>query len=100
MGDNLQIKFIKPIKKENRNRSSVNDIGNFKEGKCLQVYTRRPLKPNLKFNIKTSKAKNENWIFCFESVKNKAKLISYLILLKENQQKEQKKAAAGKKPST
>jgi len=97
--DNLQIKFIKPIKKENRNRSSVNDIGNFKEGKCLQVYTRRPIRPDLQFNMKNSKAKDENWIFCFDNVKNKSKLITYLILLKENQQKEQKKLAASKKPS-
>merc|ERR1712032_997224 len=98
--DNLMIKYIKHIPKENRNRSSVNDLGNFKEGKCLQVYTRRPLKPNMKFNQKTSKALDENWMFCFDNMKSKRKLITYLILLKENQQHDEKHAAATKKPST
>jgi hypothetical protein len=98
--DNLQIKFIKNIPKENRNRSSVNDIGNFKEGKCLQVYTKIPQKPNLDFDVGTSNGKEVNWIFCFDNVKDKKKLITYLILLKENQQKDEEKTTAAKPPST
>jgi len=96
--DNLQIKYIKPIDKKNRNRSSVNDIGNFKEGKCLQVYTRVPVDTNLEYDIKTSNGKNENWIICFDNMKNKTKFISLLILLKENQQVEEKKHVQSKKP--
>ena len=99
--DVLHIEHIIPLKKENRNQGSVYDLGNFTEGSCFQVFTNRPHTPNLDFDVEKDNGLAENWIFCVNKQKEKDNLISTIILLKENQQKdkEENEAKEPKKPS-
>jgi hypothetical protein len=76
-------------------------LGNFTEGKCLQVFTNKPGSPNISFNAEKDNGILENWIICLDEDNKKENLIEILIqlkLLKQQKEEQIKKENNGIKP--
>jgi len=79
--DTMFIDNILPIIQGKR-KGSIQDLGNFAEGNCVQVNTNKPKVPNVEFNVETDAGDKENWIICLETDKDKKTFLKVLEGLK------------------
>jgi hypothetical protein len=98
--DNI-IPLVQGIKK-----NSIMELGSFPEGKCVQIKTNKPHKPNLEFDVEKSKGDNETWIICLDKLKQEKQFLKVMESLKfakqeyaEQFKRENPGATKNKKPT-
>jgi hypothetical protein len=85
--DVLPIDLITPVPENARNKGGVSDLGNFDEGKCIQVETLVPAYYNKYFYSGYDKGMSENWVVCTDSLNPKVSLLNMFIRLRILKQK-------------
>jgi len=85
--DVLPIDLITPIPENARKKGGVSDLGNFDEGKCIQVETLVPAYYNRYFYSGYDKGMSENWVVCTDALNPKVSLLNMFIRLRILKQK-------------
>ncbi len=85
--DSLNIDIIKPVPEDSRYKGGISDLGNFEEGKCIQVSTTVPVNFSEDYYSGKDKGFTEHWIICTDSESEKAKLLGTLVNLRILKQK-------------
>lgn len=80
--DTLNIDIIKPVPEDKRLKGGIQDLGDFEEGKCIQVSAVVPTIFKETFYSGTDGGFDEYWIICTDSAKAKAKLLGTLVKLR------------------
>lgn len=89
--ESLHTGLILPIDPELKYQGGVQDLGEFSEGNCIQVFTNEPTSPNPTFNPDTdTKGEKIVWVICTNDRKEKEKLLEYLITIKVEDQRKAK----------
>ena len=85
--DTLNIDLILPVPEDKRFKGGIKDLGNFDEGKCLQVDAKVPAYFNSHFYSGRDKGMGEHWIICTDEAEPKTNLMGMLVRLRIIKQK-------------
>ena len=85
--ETLNLDIIKPVPEDKRLKGGIEDLGDFEEGKCIQISTVVPVIFKETFYSGSDSGFSEHWIICTDDAKSKAKLLGTLIKLKIIKQK-------------
>ena len=85
--ETLNLDIIKPVPEDKRLKGGIQDLGDFEEGKCIQVSTVVPVIFKETFYSGSDGGFTEYWIICTDDAKAKAKLLGTLIKLRIIKQK-------------
>ena len=85
--DSLNIDIIKPVPEDKILKGGIQDLGDFEEGKCIQVSTIVPVSFSEDFYSGKDNGFTEHWILCTDNATEKAKLLGSLIKLRILKQK-------------
>jgi hypothetical protein len=88
--ESIHLDNLLPIDTSLKFKGSIQDLGNFSEGFCIQIFTNSPGSPKKSFNSEKDIGNKENWIICVDSLKEKENLIVILVNQKLSKQKELK----------
>ncbi len=83
----LSLDIIKPVPEDARYQGGIQDLGNFEEGKCIQVSTVLPIYFSDTYYSGRDRGMNEHWIICTDKLNPKKSLIDMLIKLRILRQK-------------
>ena len=83
----MHIDYIIPIPEDKPLHCGIRDLGNFNEGKCIEIIARIPIgfggfKPN------SLNGFAQTWIICNDKNKDKQKLLMMLLKLKVRRQRD------------
>ena len=85
--DTLNVDLILPVPENKRFKGGIKDLGNFDEGKCIQVDAKIPAYFNAYFYSGRDKGMSEHWILCTDEEKAKVNLLNMLVRLRIIKQK-------------
>jgi len=85
--ETLNLDIITPVPEDKRLKGGIQDLGDFEEGKCIQVTTIVPVVFKESFYSGSDGGFTEYWIICTDDAKSKAKLLGTLIKLRILKQK-------------
>ena len=85
--ETLNLDIIKPVPEDKRLKGGIEDLGDFEEGKCIQISTVVPVIFKETFYSGSDGGFTEHWIICTDDAKSKAKLLGTLVNLRIFKQK-------------
>ena len=86
--ENLNTDLINYINPTNNASGAIKDLGSFNEGHCISIATVVPdPKKDLDYNPRTQSGNEESWIICTDKESEKKKLMSFLVSMKIQRQK-------------
>ncbi len=86
--DTLNTDLIMPIPSDMKYHGGVNNLGEFREGFCIEVSTQTPSYADLAFNVdKGSEGDPEKWIMCTQQAHERDALMDVMIKIKMLKQK-------------
>ena len=85
--DTLNIDLILPVPENKRFQGGIKDLGNFDEGKCIQIDSKIPSYFQSYFYSGRDKGITEHWIICTDEAQSKTNLINMLVRLRIIKQK-------------
>lgn len=80
--ETLNLDIIRPVPEDKRLKGGIADLGDFEEGKCIQISTVVPVIFKESFYSGSDGGFDEHWIICTDDAKSKAKLLGTLIKLR------------------
>ena len=80
--DTMPIDLITPVPEDARLKGGITDLGNFDEGKCIQVQTKIPAYYNKYFYSGLDSGMIEHWIVCTDDLNPKKSLMNMLVRLR------------------
>jgi len=85
--DNLNIDYINMIPEDKLLNGGIKDLGDFEEGKCIEISAKIPVNTMKEFNP-IYRGRFQNWVICNDEIKNKKKFFKTLIKLKLRRQRD------------
>ena len=84
--DNLKIDFIKPIPEDQPSTGAIKDLGDFDEGKCIEISVSVPrsYKEEFKFDYI---GRDQVWVVCSDNGSQRDKLFTVLLKLRIRRQR-------------
>ena len=86
--DSLKVDLISLVPEDKNLQGGIKDLGNFDEGKCIEIEASIPKQFTNEFSpIKNFKGRRQMWIVCSDNTEAKAKLLTTLLKLKLKSQR-------------
>ena len=86
--DTLHIDYIGPVPEDKPLKGGIKDLGNFNEGKCIELTSKIPDTFDTNFNPQKYMGLPQTWIICTDKEKDKSSLLMMLLKLKVRRQRD------------
>jgi len=86
--DTLHIDYINMVPEDQPLKGGIKDLGDFNEGKCIEVNASIPYIQSAKFKPDDFKGRTQTWIICTDKSIDKQKFLMMLLKLKIRRQRE------------
>ena len=83
----LSLDIISPVPEDAKYKGGIQDLGNFEEGKCLQVSTVLPAYFSESYYSGRDTGMTEHWIICTDDLNTKQSLLDMLVKMRILRQK-------------
>jgi hypothetical protein len=83
----LSLDIIRPVPEDAKYKGGIQDLGNFNEGKCIQVSTNLPAIFSEQYYSGRSKGMIEHWILCTDALNPKQSLLEMFVKMRILRQK-------------